>query len=193
MPRLPIDYSKLIIYKIVCNNLDITDCYVGSTTDFKTRKAGHKSNCNNEKANSYNFKVYQFIRENGGWSNWSMIEIEKYLCNDRNEAFARERYWIETLQATLNKHLPIRNNKEYRDTHKKEIIAQHKEYYEINKKKIIEKQKEYYEIHRDEIKKRKGEKIECECGSICSKGTLARHIKSPKHKNFFNNLQSIIL
>ncbi len=43
MPRNEIDYSKTIIYKIVCNDLTITDCYVGSTTDFKTRKAAHKN------------------------------------------------------------------------------------------------------------------------------------------------------
>ena len=30
------------------------------------------------------------IRENGDWNNWSMIEIEKYPCNDDNEARARE-------------------------------------------------------------------------------------------------------
>jgi hypothetical protein len=31
-----------------------------------------------------------------------MIEIEKYNCNDGNEARARERYWFEELQAKLN-------------------------------------------------------------------------------------------
>ena len=39
------------------------------------------------------------IRENEGWNNWSMIEIEKYPCNDKNEACARERYWYELLNA----------------------------------------------------------------------------------------------
>jgi hypothetical protein len=38
MPRLPIDYSKSIIYKIVCKDLDVKDCYVGSTTNFTNRK-----------------------------------------------------------------------------------------------------------------------------------------------------------
>jgi hypothetical protein len=26
--------------------------------------------------------VYSTIRENGGWNNWSMVEIEKYPCKD---------------------------------------------------------------------------------------------------------------
>jgi hypothetical protein len=29
-----IDYQNLIIYNIVCNDLDITDNYVGSTTNY---------------------------------------------------------------------------------------------------------------------------------------------------------------
>ena len=45
MPRKPIDYSKTISYKIVCNDLSITDCYVGHTTDFTKRKSHHKSDC----------------------------------------------------------------------------------------------------------------------------------------------------
>ena len=37
MPKLPIDYSKTIIYKIICCDLNIKDCYVGHTTDFTRR------------------------------------------------------------------------------------------------------------------------------------------------------------
>ena len=47
MPKKIIDYSKTIIYKIVCNDLNITDLYIGHTTNFIKRKATHKSNCNN--------------------------------------------------------------------------------------------------------------------------------------------------
>ena len=49
MPKKEIDYSKTIIYKIVCNDLNIKDCYIGSTTSFTKRKNRHKSNCNNKK------------------------------------------------------------------------------------------------------------------------------------------------
>ena len=47
MPKKDIDYSKTIIYKIVCNDLNITDVYVGHTTNFIKRKARHKYDCNN--------------------------------------------------------------------------------------------------------------------------------------------------
>ena len=91
MPRIPINYQNTIIYKIVCNDLNIKDLYVGHTTDFKRRKSEHKLNCNNQKSEKYNMKIYKVIRNNQGWDNWSMIEIEKYPCNDSKEATARER------------------------------------------------------------------------------------------------------
>ena len=45
MPRLPIDYANTVIYKIVCNDLSITELYVGHTTDFIRRKWSHRNNC----------------------------------------------------------------------------------------------------------------------------------------------------
>jgi hypothetical protein len=138
MPKISMDYQKTIIYKICCNDLSITDLYVGSTTNFIQRKYGHKSKCNNEKDKKYNIKVYQNIRENGGWNNWTMIEIEKYPCLDVNEATARERYWYEELQAKLNSIFPNRPKKEY---------------YEANKDKIKETKKKYYEANKDKINK----------------------------------------
>ena len=102
MPRKEIDYSKTVIYKIVCNDLNVKDVYVGHTTDFTKRKAQHKINCNNPDTKIYNLKVYQIIRDNEGWYNWSMIEIEKYPCLVNNEARARERYWYELLNGYQN-------------------------------------------------------------------------------------------
>ena len=141
MPRLPIDYSKTIIYKIVCNDLNITDIYVGSTTDFIRRKWQHKSSCNNEKSKKYNRKVYQTIRQNGGWENFTMVEIEKYPCIDSNEAHIRERYYLELLNANLNIKIPSRTTKEYKQ-----------KYGEVNKDKIAERKKKYREANKEKIK-----------------------------------------
>ena len=38
MPKTPIDYTKTVIYKIVCLDLDIKDSCVGSTTSFIKRE-----------------------------------------------------------------------------------------------------------------------------------------------------------
>ena len=71
--KMPIDYSNACIYKICCKDLSVKDVYVGSTTNFVQRcqrRRDHKAVCNNEKGRDYNYYVYQFIRENGGWDNW---------------------------------------------------------------------------------------------------------------------------
>ena len=139
MPRKEIQFENTIIYKLVCNDLTIKELYVGHTTHFTKRKAKHKSDCNNENGKKYNLKVYSFVRENGGWENWSMIQIEAHNCNSLNEACARERYWIETLNATLNSCIPCRTEieiKEYQKLNKDHINQKRRENY-LKKKKMI--------------------------------------------------------
>ena len=77
MPKESMDYSKCIIYKIQHINNDEL-LYVGHTTNFNKRKYNHKSSVNNEKGNLYNLKLYQMIRENGGWDNFNMIVIKEF-------------------------------------------------------------------------------------------------------------------
>jgi len=161
MTKKVIDYSKTIIYKIVCKDLSVVDVYVGNTTDFKSRKAQHKY-----KAKTFDFKIYQIIRDNGGWENWDMIEIEKYPCADGNEARARERYWYETLEASLNTINPNRNKKEYR---------------EKTKKIRAEKDKEWYSKNREEISIKMKKRMICQCGLDIAFNSYQKHKKSPKH------------
>jgi len=85
------DYSKTIMYKIVCNDLNVKECYVGHTINMTKRKCCHKSACNNEKNRHHNLKIYQIIRQNGGWSNWSMILVEKFPCEDKYQACKKRR------------------------------------------------------------------------------------------------------
>jgi len=122
-------YNNTVIYKIVCKDHKIESLYVGHTVSFNSRKQQHKRTY---EANKFNYKVYDFIRNNGGWNNWEMIEIEKYPCNDVNEAKARERFYYESLNADLNKTIPIVFEDE-KIHHKKESD---KAYSEANKEKI---------------------------------------------------------
>ena len=131
-----IDYSNTCFYKICCKDLDITDIYVGHTTDFIRRKAYHKYRYNNEKDPSCNLYVYAFIREHGGFENFDMILIEKKSCNDRLEVLKKEREYVELLNATLNKHIPSRTLQEYKKDNIDKIRGRNREYYEINKDKI---------------------------------------------------------
>ena len=152
MPKINMDYSNTIIYKIVCKDINITDCYIGQTTNFTKRKYSHKSGCNNINDKNYNLYIYQFIREHNGWENWDMIEIEKYKAIDKLDASKKERYWIETLQATLNKIIPTRTQKEYRIDNIDKIIEYKKEWYIDNREKIKEHKKDYYEDNKDKHK-----------------------------------------
>lgn len=154
MPKQNVDYSKTVIYKIVCNDLNVKDIYVGSTTDYTRRKAHHKHNSLNANGNAYNYKLYQFIRNNGGWESFDMIEIEKCPCNDKREAEARERYYYELLNANLNVKNPSRSKKEW---------------FKDNKAKIKEKMNENFD---------------CACGGKYSPVNKARHFKSQKHQDY---------
>jgi hypothetical protein len=145
------DYSKTVLYKIVCKDTNINDLYIGHTTNIIQRRYEHKSTCNNEKSKSYNLKVYQFIRNNGGWINWTLIQIEYFPCENINEARIRERYWIEELKSSLNSDIPGRSKKEYSKDNKEIIAEKQKEYRKQNKEIIAEKHKEYYEKNKEEI------------------------------------------
>ena len=96
------DYSKTLIYKIVCKDPEIKSFYIGSTTNFTKRKHTHKYYCNNENNKIYNLKIYQAIRANGGFENWSMILVEDYPCENKREAEKREQYWKDELKPDLN-------------------------------------------------------------------------------------------
>jgi hypothetical protein len=154
MTKKNIDYSKTIIYKIVCKDITIKDVYVGRTTNFTKRKAAHKNTCSCVSSKSYNLYVYEIIRLNGGWDNWDMIEIVKYPCNDTHDASKQERYYMEFLQATLNKVIPSRTMIEYREDNKNIIKEQHKEYWKKNNDKLKAYDKEYRANNIDKIKER---------------------------------------
>ena len=96
------NYKNACVYKLCCKDLKIKDIYIGSTTNFRVRKFHHKYNCNSKNSQSYHMYKYKFIRENGGWNNWQMIEIEKVVCNNKRELEKVERHWFDNLNATLN-------------------------------------------------------------------------------------------
>ena len=166
MPRNPIDYSKTIIYKIVCKDLDVKDFYIGSTTQFNKRKSQHKLNHNNPNITSkYNCKLYNCIRQNGYWDNWDMVMIEKIPCADKLEQLKREREYIEELKPTLNNNIPTRSQAEY-------MVG----YREKNKEQLRLWKKNYDDKNRAEINRKGNEKIPCDiCGIVICRSSLLRH------------------
>jgi len=206
-----VKYNESIIYKLCCKDPNITDIYIGSTTNFTRRKCNHKNVCGNENDKKYNRKVYECIRENGNWDNWDMIQIEEINVDNKRELETRERYWIETLKSSLNINIPTQTYQEwcvknrekisenlvlYRKDNKKKISEYQTEYYLNNKEYFSLKSIEYSKNNTEKIAKYKAEyylnnkeynkeKITCECGSEITKGSFTRHKKSKKHQKYF--------
>jgi hypothetical protein len=140
-------YQNTVIYKISCNDANVNDLYIGHTTNLIKRINTHKHNCTSLDCRDGNKHIYQFIKSNGGWDNWAVSVVENFPCSTKYEALERERYYIETLNATLNIQLPLRTDKEYskyyRQAHYETVIQKAHEYYKNNKDKIAEKDKKY--------------------------------------------------
>ena len=112
MPKTEIDYSNTIIYKITCKDTNVKDVYVGHTTNFVQRKHAHKQGCVNKKSSNYKCKLYETIRTNGGWNNWSMEIINFFKCRDHYEARIKEQEYFVMLNANLNSIEPLPKPKE---------------------------------------------------------------------------------
>lgn len=196
------DYTNTIIYKICSKDPNITDIYVGSTCNFTKRKYVHKSDCNNEISKSYNYKIYKFIRENGGWDAFDMVPIEKLSCKDHFEKTIRERYWFETLKAGLNAVYPNRSEKEYYADNINVFKEKAKQYYTENAEtiktrvnkyradfpdKVKETNRKKYINNIDKIKARASKIVVCECGSSIQHTEISRHRKTTKHTTFIDS------
>jgi hypothetical protein len=175
MPRKEIDYSKCLIYKIQHLENDKL-LYVGHTTNFTKRTYDHKYNAKHNKK----YKVYEMIRNNGGWESFSMIKLYDYPCINLQEARTEEDKAMRELKSTLN------NNQALQDIHKK--LNREKLYRDANKEIMKEYNKKYQETenYRVSIKKsfeknkqknnaKARVKAECECGVMVNICCLKRH------------------
>lgn len=97
-----------IVYILKCKDGENKDIYVGSTFDLTKRKYHHKNDCNNEKSPYHNYKVYQFIRENGGWNNFIIDVLEQVYVENKDQLLFKEREIQEKLNSKLNVNKAIR-------------------------------------------------------------------------------------
>ena len=199
------------IYKLCCVDTDIEEIYIGGTKNFNRRRSEHKSCCNNENRKEYNQYVYQFIRANGGFNNWRMIQLEVVNYETKRDLEAHERRWIELLKPKLNKQIPTRTKKEWREDNKdkinermqvyqqnnkekikdktkvykqnnKEKIKQyHKVYQQNNKEHLAERCKQYRQDNKEKIAERRQLKNLCDCGKTLTNRHIIRHQKTKNH------------
>tara|TARA_R110001632_G_scaffold223481_1_gene355346 strand:+ start:352 stop:996 length:645 start_codon:yes stop_codon:yes gene_type:complete len=212
-----VNYQNGLIYKLVSNDLNIKECYYGSTTNFIERRKAHKRSCSDVRQKGYNQPKYKFIRDNGNWENWKMVMVKYFPCNSKLELEREERFVMEQDDNRLNVKLPTRTRKEWDEDNKEKILEQKKEWYENNKEqilkdkkeyyennkekiaeynkeyneknkeKILEQKKERYENNKEQINEKRSEKVTCECGLVLTKSCLSRHKRSQKHLKFIEN------
>jgi hypothetical protein len=138
------DYQLAKIYMLTCDNPDFV--YYGSTTQrlLCDRLSGHKYEFKNNKL----FCTSKLLFEVG---NVKIELVENFPCNDKNELNAREAHYIRNNKC-VNKCIPGRTDKEYKQDNK------------------------------NRISKFRKEKIKCECGRIVTRSNLSKHMKTEKHK-----------
>ena len=73
-----INYTYTIIYRLICNDINVIETFVDQTTEFTKTENKHKSMYYNPQCKTYNCNLYKFIRENGGFKNWSMVQVENF-------------------------------------------------------------------------------------------------------------------
>jgi hypothetical protein len=149
-----VNYQQGKIYRLVCNTTGLV--YVGSTCEptLARRLQGHRDDfrkvAHGKKLGSTSFKIL----EN---NNFEIILIENCPCDSKDELHRRERFYIESMEC-VNKIVPCRTPKEYREANKEKAKEYHennkekmKEYREANKEKLKEYQRKYRESKKNAI------------------------------------------
>lgn len=102
MPRKYVDYSKTYVYQLTCktSNKNTVDSYISYTTNITQRKYKHKR----EALDSvhHHTKLYDCIRKNGGWPNWTCIILEECSCSNEFQARERANFYIMKMKPNLN-------------------------------------------------------------------------------------------
>ena len=190
MTKTPYDEPRLYyFYKLVCNDTNVKDFYVGSTANWSDRKTKHKSSVNNKNHHEYNTIKAKTIRANKGWENWSMIEIERGIYIKRM-AISHEYEIMAEMNSTMN-------SQKCFDSHSKcehGIIKRQcknckgSSICEHNKRKTRCKEcGGSRTCEHDYTDKRHCPYCSpylCECGEWTTEGHLKQHYKSKKCRNF---------
>ena len=151
--------TKECVYRIECKDPEIQQIYIGSSVDLVQRIGKHKYSCNNEKSKDYNYPVYKFIRENGGWDNWQFDIEQDCYGMPKEEIVELEQIFIGCLNPELNS-----NNASGIDI-------------ERNKESIKKSSQKYYENNKESINKSRKIKGKCpQCDKEMRKDSIKRHI-----------------
>jgi len=200
MPKVKIDYSNTIFYRILCNDTSVNDLYIGHTTNFVQRKYAHKQGCINPKSVNYNCKLYNVIRDNMGWDNWTMEIIAFHNCEDLMAAKKQEQQYFEEYKATLNSIEPSPTRKPKREVvarAKREVLYCNtcKVFFDTRKAQAEHNKRprhlnlEHEQANTSEEIPRKPDKFSCEkCDFSCNKkSNYESHLTTEKHNKIYRD------
>lgn len=201
------NYNNGKIYKIEpITDHDEEDIYIGSTTKqyLSQRMTRHRSDFKRwQEGNNKSYTTACKLFKKYGIDNCQIVLIENFFCDSKDELTSREAYFIKTFRC-VNKVIPMRSLKEYREDNKERMQKQKQEYLKTNQTKIKEAKKEYrmnndekikqYDaeyrrINEVKIKMYKNEKFNCECGGRYIRCAKACHLRSLKHQSYIKNLE----
>ena len=170
-------YQRGKIYKIVCRKTGKQ--YIGSTCKrlLSERLAGHVSTFKQwKKNNAFYMTSFDILEEN----NYYIELIESVPCSSKDELLVRERFHIQNNEC-VNKAVPLRTEKEWKEDNKKQIAEYKKKYNQEHVKEINEKNKKYYQKNKEQ----RSEKFDCQCGGKYIFQHKKIHEKSIKHQKLF--------
>lgn len=137
--------------------------YIGSTKNYHNRMIRHRHNADNLEVNIGSKKIYQKIRELGGFENISCQVIQTFNNVNKQQLLEKEKEYINLLKPSCNMRRPCRTQEEINIDRKKW------------KKRNYEKRGHIYNAKKREI-------IKCNvCNVEITRGCYSRHTRTKKH------------
>ena len=109
--------NNSVVYQI--RDKDENCLYVGSTINFHSRIIRHRHNADNLEVNIGSKKIYQKIRELGGFENVCCQVIQSFSNLNKQQLLEKEKEYINLLKPSCNMRKPFRTQEEIRIDKKK--------------------------------------------------------------------------
>ena len=166
-------YANGKIYKLM-NDVN-SDIYVGSTIEaqLSNRMGHHRTAAKLGKTS----KIYSAMQDIGV-EHFTIILVELYPCQSKDELRSREHYWITELNPTLNTYGAIATmdnaafKRKYYEEKPGTILKRNQEWrektnynqirYEANKVELLQKTKKYYEANKDTLRQKGRDRYDSE-------------------------------
>lgn len=92
-----VNYQNSVIYMICCDDLNVRKFFMMYTTNVQNTSCLFKANCIHNYAQSYYSPMYRYIRNHGGYENWSIVIVEEFPCDDLIDLRERTFYWDDIM------------------------------------------------------------------------------------------------